>query len=120
MRKLDNFVKYTEELRKLITENPDLPIAVIVDPEVCGDDSMWWYAPDVRFDIGEILNCEQDVNDEKVFTDRIDFEETLADIMADDSHYAVLNDDDFQKAVDEKLEEYEPYWTKVIQIKATI
>lgn len=119
MRKLDYFAKYTDELRKLIMKNPNLPIVVIVDPEVCGDDCMWWYAPNIRFDIGEALNCEQDVNEDKVFTDRIDFEETLADIMADDPQYENLSDEDFDAALEEKIKEYEPYWIKVIRIIAT-
>jgi len=58
MKKLDNFVKNTEKLREMILEHPDTPIAILVDPEVCGDDCGLWYAPDIMFSTGEILNCE--------------------------------------------------------------
>lgn len=33
--------KKTDELRKLILENPDLPIVVLTDAEVVEDDSGW-------------------------------------------------------------------------------
>ena len=119
MKKLDNFVKNTEKLREMILEHPDTPIAILVDPEVCGDDCGLWYAPDIRFSTGEILNCEQDIDDEKVFTDRNDFEETLVDIMADDPEYEELSDEEFDVVLKGKLKEYEPFWTKVIKITAT-
>lgn len=44
----------------------------------------------------------QDVNEDKVFIDRIDFEETLADIMADDPQYENLSDEDFDATLEEK------------------
>ena len=73
---LNMFTKQTDELKKLIAEHPDYPIVVLCNYEVCGDDSyLWWYAPDLHFSIGEILDCEQAINDEKVYTDRDDFEE---------------------------------------------
>ena len=119
MKSLDYFVKYTEELQKLIHEHPNTPIVCIVDPEVCGDDEGWWYAPRIEFGFGEILNCQQVIDDEKVFVDRIEFEETLEYHMADDPEYEKLSDEEFEKAVEEKLKEYDPYWIDVIQIKAT-
>lgn len=119
MKKLDYYAKYTDKLRKLIHEHPEAPIVCLVDAEVCGDIDGMWYAPTINFRMGEILNCEQDINDEKVFFDRDDFEESLEYSMADDPEYKSLSDEDFEKAVKEKLEEYEPYWTDVIQITAT-
>ena len=118
MKKLDDFVKNTEKLREMILEHPDTPIVCLVDSDVCQDEGMW-YAPTINFRMGEILNCEQDINDERVFFDRDDFEESLEYGMADDPEYESLSDEDFEKAVKEKLEEYEPYWTDVIQIIAT-
>ena len=76
-RPLDMFIKQTDELKKLIAEHPDYPIVVIVDSEVVADDYGWWYAPCLSFSIGEILDCEQDIDEEKTYIDRDEFEEDM-------------------------------------------
>ena len=120
-RPLDMFMKQTDELKKLIAEHPDYPIVVMVANEVVADDFYgWWYAPSLSFSIGEILDCEQDVNDEKVYVDRDDFEEDLADILGDSGDYDETTDEEFDKIVQEELKKYEPYWKKVIQIRADV
>lgn len=120
-RPLNMFTAQTDELKKLIAEHPDYPIVVIVANEVVADDFYgWWYAPSLSFSIGEILDCEQGVNDEKVYTDRDDFEEDLADILGDSGDYDETTDEEFDKIVQEELKKYEPYWKKVIQIRADV
>lgn len=120
-RPLNMFMKQTDELKKLIAEHPDYPIVVMVANEVVADDFYgWWYAPSLSFSIGEILDCEQDVNDEKVYVDRNDFEEDLADILGDSGDYDETTDEEFDKIVQEELKKYEPYWKKVIQIRADV
>ena len=120
-RPLNMFMKQTDELKKLIAEHPDYPIVVMVANEVVADDFYgWWYAPSLSFSIGEILDCEQEVNDEKVYTDRDDFEEDLADILGDSGDYDETTDEEFDKIVQEELKKYEPYWKRVIQIRADV
>lgn len=118
---LNMFSAQTDELKKLIAEHPDYPIVVMVANEVVADDFYgWWYAPSLSFSIGEILDCEQEVNDEKVYTDRDDLEEDLADILGDSGDYDETTDEEFDKIVQEELKKYEPYWKKVIQIRADV
>ena len=118
---LKMFTAQTDALKKLIADHPDLPIVVIVNSEVVADDDYnWWYAPDVSFSLGELLDCDQDVNDMKVYTDRDDFEEDLADILGNSGDYDETTDEEFDKIVQEELKKYEPYWKKVIQIRADI
>lgn len=118
---LKMFTAQTDALKKLIADHPDLPIVVIVNSEVVADDDYnWWYAPDVSFSLGELLDCDQDVNDMKVYTDRDDFEEDLADILGDSGDYDETTDEEFDKIVKEELKKYEPYWKKVIQIRADV
>ena len=120
-RPLNMFTAQTDELKKLIAEHPDYLIVVMVANEVVADDFYgWWYAPSLSFSIGEILDCEQEVNDEKVYTDRDDFEEDLADILGDSGDYDETTDEEFDKIVQEELKKYEPYWKKVIQIRADV
>lgn len=116
-----NILKQTDELKQLIAEHPDYPIVVLCDYEVCADCSYsWWYAPDLSFSIGEILDCEQDVNDERIYTDRAEFEEDLADFLYDSGEYDDATDEEFDAVVKAELSKYEPYWKKVIQIKAGV
>ena len=118
---LNMFTKQTDELKELIAKYPDYPIVVLVDSEVVADDDYgWWYAPEIRFNIGEILDCEQDINDERVYTDRDEFEEDLADILGDSGDYDETTDEEFDAIVKTELAKYEPYWKKVIQIMADV
>ena len=118
---LKMFTAQTDALKKLIADHPDLPIVVIVNSEVVADDDYnWWYAPDVSFSLGELLDCDQDVNDMKVYTDRDDFEEDLTDILGNSGDYDETTDEEFDKIVQEELKKYEPYWKKVIQIRADV
>lgn len=121
-RPLNMFTAQTDELKKLIAEHPDLPIVVIVSSDVVADDDYaWWYAPDIRFTMGEILDCEQDINDEKTYTDRDDFEEDVRYcIENDDDLMESITDEEYEKEVKRILDEYEPYWKDVIQIRADV
>ena len=118
---LNMFTKQTDELKKLIAEHPDYPVVVLCSCDVCADDSYnWWYAPDLQFSIGEILDCEQDINDERVYTDRDDFEEDLADGLYYSGDYDEATDEEFDAIVKAELAKYEPYWRNVIQIEADV
>lgn len=118
---LNMFTKQTDELKELIAKYPNYPIVVLVNSEVVADDYYgWWYAPEIRFNIGEIFDCEQDINDEKVYTDRDEFEEDLADVLIDSGNYDKFTDEEFNAVVRTELAKYEPYWKKVIQIRADV
>ena len=118
---LNMFSAQTDELKKLIAEYPDLPIVVLTNTDVvASDDYGWWYAPEISFSLGELLDCEQNVNDEKVYVDRDDFEEDLRDIMCDLEEFENATDEEFDQAVKEQLADYEPYWKQVIQIRADV
>ena len=109
-RPLDMFIKQTDELKELITKYPDYPIVVIVGSEVVSDDYYgWWYAPCLSFDIGEILDCEQDIDEEKTYIDRDEFEEDIISKFEWDEVYDKLSDEEFNNVVANKLNEYEPY-----------
>ena len=111
----------TDELKKLIAEHPDYPIVVLCSTEVVADDFYtWWYAPCLSFDVGELLDCEQEVNEERYFTDREEFEGELRDKLSYQEEYEKLSDGEFDKVLKAELEKYEPYWTKVIMIRADV
>ena len=118
---LNMFLKQTDELKELIAKYPDYPIVVIVDSEVVADyDYGWWYAPEIRFGIGEILDCEQDVDEEKTYIDRDELKEDIEEMLFWDNRYEKLSDEDYNKVIEKELNKYEPYWKKVIQIRASV
>lgn len=111
LKKTLNLLNSTAELRKLIIENPDLPLIVFA-----GDSANTGYyssvaCSDVRVYIGEILDCENDVCDH-LCDDRIEFEEILSDKLAEE--HPELSDDEFGKMLKKRLVEFEPYWEKCI------
>ena len=120
-RPLNMFTKQTDELKELIEKYPDYPIIVMVANEVVSDDYYgWWYAPSLSFSIGEILDCEQDVNEERVYTDRDEFMDDLCDKLSWDEIYNKLSDYDFDKIVEKEASKYDPYWKNVIMINADV
>ena len=118
---LNMFTKQTDELKQLISEHPDYPIVVMCNSDVVADDVYgWWYAPILSFSIGELLDCEQDIDSEKTYIDRDEFEEDLADRLYDSGDYDEATDEEFDAIVKAELAKYEPYWKKVIQIMADV
>lgn len=121
MNKFESYLsKDTGELKKLIIENPDLPIVVLAGEEANGGDYCWMFCSDISFGIEEILDCDfYDYND-AVFYDRNMFEEYIEDILYDEYHNKHnKSEEEYEKAIKDKLTEFEPYWKKVIAIYAT-
>lgn len=117
MQKL-NLVKDSTELRKAIAENPDLPIVVMVGREAALEEYGYTYCDVVIAEVGKILDCYTPWKKETVYNDGEDFEEDLADYLCDNPEYAKLSDEEFKKVLEEEKAKYEPYWKKVIIVKA--
>ena len=109
--------KKTDELTKLILENPDVPIVVLAGEEANGGDHYWMFCSSISFHIDEILDCDFCDYDNTVFHDRDRLEEYIEDMFYDE--YYGKPDEEYEKAIKDKLAELEPYWTKVIAIYAT-
>ena len=107
----------SDELKKLILENPDLPIVVLAGEEASGYDFYWTYCSSVSFHIDEILNCKYSDYDDTVFTDRDRLREKIEDDLYDEYHDK--SDEEYEAAINREVEKYEPYWQKVIAIYAT-
>lgn len=117
---LNMFTAKTDELKKLIREHPDYPIVVVCNSDVVADENGWWYAPEISFGTGVILDCEQDVNDEKVYVDEDDFEEDIRYMLEGREDLEDVSDEEFDRAVEEEMKKYEPYWKNVIEIRADV
>lgn len=119
MSKFTNYTltQKTDELRKLILENPELPIVVLANEDSVGSDCYWTYCSSISFAIDEILDCDCYDYDDTVFTDRDRLQEKIEDDLWDEYHEA--SDENYDAAVKRELAKYEPYWKKVIAIYAT-
>ena len=118
MYSLDLIAK-TDGLKKLIAENPDLPIVVIAGQNAT-DGEQSAYCSDISFYIGEILDCEVPYTD-AVETDRDNFNEKIAEWLwesMENSTNGNLSDDEFTKALIKTKAEYNECWIKVICINA--
>lgn len=117
MSRTYSLAKNSDELKKLIAENPDLPIVVLADEEAACDCWGWTYCSSISFDICEILDCDYYDYNDIVFTDRDRLEEKIGDDLYDEYHDK--GDKEYDEAVNRKMEELEPYWKKVIAIYAS-
>ena len=72
-----------EKLRKLLLEHPDLPLLVFANEDANSGDYSLMSCYSVFAEIGEFLDCRQEIEDEIVFTDRHDFEEAVSDSLYD-------------------------------------
>ena len=112
-----SLVQKTDELKKLIFENPDLPIVVLAGEYANSGYWGWTYCSSISFGIDEILDCDFYDYDDTVFNDRDRFEEAIADMLCDE--YGDKSNEEFENAIKNKMAEFEPYWKKVIAIYAT-
>ena len=107
----------SERLRKLITENPDLPIVVLAGEEANNGDWCWMYCTDVDCCIDSILDVRTPYDrEDRVFTDRDEFEDSIIDSVP---YNDTRTESEIEAFVQSELDKYEPYWRKVIAIYAT-
>ena len=99
------------ELRRLIIENPDLPLLVFAGEEANSGDWNYMSCSYTYAYLGEFLDCQQTVNDEKCYCEREDFEEDLGDMLYDQEN---ILDEEFEVRFKEELSKYDPYWKPCI------
>lgn len=99
-----------DELRQLIRENPTLPLIVFAGEDANSGDYSYMSCSYIKAYKGEYLDCSQTVNDYMCFTDRDEFEEAIADNLADRD----CTDEEFDALVKKEMAEYAPYWKPCI------
>ena len=105
----------TDELRQLIIDNPGLPLLVMAGADAYSDD----YSPGlalcnrVKASLGEVLDNE-DFDDEWVITDRDELEERIRENPDFVDEHSGLSDEEFDKAVEERVKLYDDDWVDAI------
>lgn len=90
-----------DALKQFIAENSDLPILV-------------FGCSHVSVEKGEFLDCEQKIDDCKCYTDRDDFEDDVANLLASQSQYRNLPYYEFNTLVKQTVNEYDDFWKPCI------
>ena len=112
-----DFCKSTDELKRIIAENPELPIVVIVDADA-GDDYNMTIAPEVHYSVERILDNDEWMKDgERVICDEDELYEEIEDRYWDEIRSMTM--DEQKRFIETKIKELEPCWKKVIAIYAT-
>ena len=103
------------ELRKLIAENPDLPIVVLASEDCNDGEHAWVYCSSVTCSIDYLLDVRTPYDKDTTFTDKEEFVNEVADQMWNDETMK-LSDADYEAMVDAEVAKYDPYWRKVIAV----
>ena len=109
--------KNTDELKRLIAENPDLPILILADESSASLDGGWSFCTSIYFEVCEYLDCEFFDYDDTVIVDRDRLEEVVEDRLYDE--YLDKPEEEYDKAIKDMLAKLEPYWKEAVMIYAT-
>ena len=99
-----------DELRKVLLEHPDLPLLVFAGDEAnCGDYG-YMSCTSISVEVGEFLDCQQRINDERCFTDREEFADEARDNYCDFDG----SEQEFEQFIEKLILSYDPYWKPCI------
>lgn len=107
-----------KELKKLILENPDLPLLAFATEDANSGEWSTELAS-LRCGKGIVLDATVDCwlpRDDRVYTDDDDLEEDIRDVLWNEDEYKAMSDAEFDRIVDEKMKALEPYWKECIII----
>lgn len=117
-------VEKSDELKRLIREYPDYDIAFLVGPEAF-DEDRYTYASCIRFEIGELLDCEPPYDPDfemyGVCNDRVEFYKNLEEWLWDEMDRPSkrqMSDAEWDARVKAEVAKYDEFWRKAIIIIA--
>ena len=99
--KLPVSLKDTTELRKLIIENPDLPLLIFCGEEAYSGEFPYESNTDARCDIQELTLYKD------YWIPRDEYEEQLCDALCDEEKYKDMTNEEYDKMIDQKVNETE-------------
>lgn len=100
-KKFDLSLNDTSELKKLIIENPELPLLIF-----CGEDAVRQDFAYTQVDVNSCSIQSLTLYDD-MWLDEECYRERLIWNLADEEEYEGLTDDEFLKMIDKKVEETE-------------
>ena len=111
-------LKGNEDVRKLILDNPDLPLVFLATEDANIGEYSTMFCTSVSAELGELLDCHQEINDEITYTDRDDFKNDIYDLVTDNANDndQIMPEEWFDTEAERIASEYEPYWKPCILI----
>lgn len=91
----------TTELKRLILENPDLPLLIFCG-EYCNSGDYGYMQADVNS-----VSVQELTLYGEIWRDKDDYEEQLADDLCDCEEYEDLSDEEYEKMIKQKVESTE-------------
>lgn len=91
----------TTELRKLIINNPDLPLLVFCGPETNSGEFPYESNKDIACDIQELTLYKD------CWIPKDEYDEQLRDDLCDEEEYKDMTDEEYDKMIDQKVNETE-------------
>lgn len=115
-RKATGLLHSADELKRLILGHQELPILVLAGDNANIGDYGFMSCSRVRAQEGEFLDCEQEIDTCKCYTDKDDFEDDVADFLAGQEQYRDLPDEEFNAVVEQTVNEYSDFWKPCILV----
>lgn len=103
-----------KELKRLIIENPDLPLVFFAEDTGIYIDYGYMSCSSITAEKGEVLDCYQEINDEKAFASRDEFEEDLQEMLCGIDEYRDLSDEEFDEIFKKEKSKYDDKWKDCI------
>lgn len=112
MKNVSKISHNTDELKKIILENPDLPIVIFAGKEASNYDFNTTLCSYVQVYVGEFLDIkvEEDIED-RIYEDREELKDKLWEYYFNKFDGTEKEFDDY---INKKLDYYEPYWKQCI------
>lgn len=101
-----------KRLARLLSENPGIPLVVLVKEESTNDEYPYTAAGKCFAEVGYYLNAQQPFNDGFVYTDSDDFEHDLAEYLF--SEHEDMDEEELEELLQNELIDYGSYWKKAI------
>ena len=105
----------TENLRKLILENPELPIVVLATEDAYSDDYPNTVCSKISCHIDDVI-APSSLTDEQIFVGEDELEDWIRDNPSFQDEHSEDTDEQFDEAVKEQMEMLKNDWHKAIVV----
>lgn len=108
------FLSECKKLKKLITQNPDLPLIFFADEAANNGAYRYMSCNEIEAYKGKILDCPNTVDNETIFDSKRWFEEDLREMLCEKYAYSNFTDDEFEEIFKEEKSKYDDKWKDCI------
>lgn len=105
-----------KELKKLIEENPELPLIVFAT-EDCNTGNYAYELCSLKCEKGNVLDAPKAVyipKDDRIYTDIDDLEDDITNALSDEEECVFMTEEEFEMEIKERMKALEPYWKECI------